>query len=78
MACDCPVLATNVSAIPEVAGDAALLAPAGDDEALTAGIEQILKDEVLRAELRQRGRERIERFRPAPVVRKLLDVLTAA
>jgi glycosyltransferase involved in cell wall biosynthesis len=78
MACDCPVLATNVSAMPEVAGDAALLIPAGDDEALTAGMERMLKDQALGAQLRQRGRPRIERFRPAPVVRQLLEVLTAA
>ena len=53
-----PVACSNVSALPEVAGDAALLFDPLDDSAIAAAIDRLLADGELVAELVRRGRER--------------------
>ncbi len=55
MACGTPVVASNTSAIPEVAGEAGILVPPHDVAALAAALERVLADAVLRADLRARG-----------------------
>jgi glycosyltransferase involved in cell wall biosynthesis len=62
MACGVPVVTSNVSALPEVAGDAALLTDPRDATALCDALERILKDGSLRTELRRRGLERAATF----------------
>ena len=53
-----PVVTTPASAIPEVAGDAALYAAAGDADALAGSLQRVLADQQLAAELGARGRAR--------------------
>lgn len=60
MACGVPVISSDGGALPEVVGDAGMVVPAGDSEALEKALEQLLADDALRAELGQRGRARIE------------------
>jgi alpha-1,3-rhamnosyl/mannosyltransferase len=57
MASGTPVVATSAGAIPEVAGDAAVLVEPGDPAALAAGIERAMadRDRLVRAGL-QRAR----------------------
>jgi glycosyltransferase involved in cell wall biosynthesis len=62
MACGIPVLSSNVTALPEVAGDAALLVDPYDVEAMAAGLERLLADESLRHDLSRRGLERARNF----------------
>ncbi len=62
MACGTPVICSNVTALPEVAGDAALLVDPGDSRALTVALGRVLADEGLRAELRARGLARAGRI----------------
>lgn len=62
MACGAPVLTSTTSALPEVAGDAALLVDPADTAAIAAGITRLVDDGALRAELRARGLERAARF----------------
>jgi glycosyltransferase involved in cell wall biosynthesis len=45
-----------------VVGDAALLFPPGDHEALAAALERLLSDEALRSDLSARGPARAARF----------------
>jgi len=54
-ACGTPVLTSNVSSLPEAAGDAALMVDPYDVETLAVGLERLLTDELLRHELRERG-----------------------
>ena len=61
-ACGTPVLTSNVSSLPEAAGDAALLVDPYDVEALAAGLNRLLTDEPLRHELRERGLTHARRF----------------
>jgi len=62
MACGTPVVATNAASLPEVVGDAGLLAPPGDPDALAASMARVLEDRDLAADLRRRGLERAKRF----------------
>ena len=58
MACGCPVVTSDCSAMPEVTGDAALLADPHDAGALAAALKQVADDPALAAELRARGLKR--------------------
>ena len=62
MAAGVPVVSTATSSLPEVLGDAALLVPVGDPDALAEALLQALGDEALRATLVARGHERAAHF----------------
>lgn len=62
MACGTPVAASNVSAVPEVVGDAALLVDPNSDEALAVALQRLLTDESLRTSLRDKGLARARTF----------------
>jgi glycosyltransferase involved in cell wall biosynthesis len=53
-----PTLVTAAGAVVEVVGDAALVVPVGDDDALAEGIVRIATDEATRADLVARGHVR--------------------
>lgn len=57
-----PVIATDLEVVREVVGEAGLLVPPGDVDALARALERILADDVLRPRLRQAGLERAARF----------------
>jgi glycosyltransferase involved in cell wall biosynthesis len=57
-----PVACSNVSALPEVAGDAAELFDPRDPAAIAAAIRTLLNDAERRAELVRRGHERYPLF----------------
>jgi glycosyltransferase involved in cell wall biosynthesis len=62
MACGTPVLTSNVSSLPEVTGDAALLVPPSDVDAIAERLTRLLEDEQLRRELSERGYRRAAQF----------------
>jgi glycosyltransferase involved in cell wall biosynthesis len=62
MACGTPVVCSNASSLPEVAGDAALLFAPMDVDAITATLERVLTDADLRADLRARGLSQAAHF----------------
>ena len=53
LACGCPTITTDISSLPEVAGDAAVLIPPDNTQALSDGIVQVLSDKDLRVNLKQ-------------------------
>jgi alpha-1,3-rhamnosyl/mannosyltransferase len=55
MAAGCPVLVSNVSAMPEVCGDAALYCDPLDVGSITAGMRRLAEDDALRARLAAAG-----------------------
>ena len=77
LACGTPALASDVSSLPEIAGDAAMLIPADDAEALAAGLIHLLTDADARAALSRRGPGQAARFTWAAAARRLLDVYRA-
>lgn len=61
MACGTPVLASNASCLPEIAGDAALYAQPHDVQSWSGILRQIA-EEPLRAALHERGIEHAQRY----------------
>ncbi|MCE9634373.1 MAG: glycosyltransferase family 4 protein [Planctomycetes bacterium] len=59
MACECPVVASNRTSIPEVCGDAAVLVDPDDQAAFTDAVHRVLHDDELRRTLVERGRLRV-------------------
>jgi glycosyltransferase involved in cell wall biosynthesis len=57
-----PLVATEVGGLPDLVGDAAVLVPAGDPDALDAAVRRLLADPRLRAEYARRGLERAEQW----------------
>ncbi len=62
MAHGVPVVTSNCSAMPEVAGDAALLVDPQDVDAISSALTRLAGEPSLRADLAQRGLERARRF----------------
>jgi glycosyltransferase involved in cell wall biosynthesis len=71
MACGCPVAASNVAAIPEVCGDAAVLFDPNDPEAIAQGV---LEADARADELRAKGLARAAEFTWEASARKHDDV----
>ncbi len=74
MACGAPVLTSNTSSLPEVAGDAACLVDPLDVEAIRAALEKLLRDPDERERLRRLGRQRARQFSWAETARRTLDL----
>lgn len=62
MACGTPVITTDASSLPEVAGDAALLTPPDETPALADALLRVLADPQRRAEMRGAGLRQAARF----------------
>jgi len=64
MAAGLPIVATRAAAIPEVVpdGEAGLLVPPSDPEALAEALDRLLSDPDLRRRLGEAGRRHVERF----------------
>ncbi|RME50095.1 MAG: glycosyltransferase family 1 protein [Caldilineae bacterium] len=62
MACGTPVICSDAASLREVAGDAALIAPAEDVDAWVAGLDAFFTQPGLADDLRRRGLERASRF----------------
>jgi glycosyltransferase involved in cell wall biosynthesis len=62
MAAGLPVVTSNRSALPEVAGDAALLVNPEDTSALTEALRELTNDQKLRSRLATAGRARAAAF----------------
>jgi glycosyltransferase involved in cell wall biosynthesis len=61
MACGVPVVSTDGGALPEVVGDAGVIVPAKNVDALVGAIDALLQDPQRRTELGARGKQRIEK-----------------
>ena len=80
MACGTPVVTSDVSSLPEVAGDAALMVTPDDALGLRQALERLLTDSELRSEMVRRGLARVRGFSwgraaagHAAVYRQVLD-----
>jgi glycosyltransferase involved in cell wall biosynthesis len=74
MASGTPVVTSNVSSLPEVAGDAAVLVDPYDPHAIADGIHRVLTDEDLRRSLRQKGLARAKQFSWEQSVRRIREI----
>ncbi len=74
MANETPVVTSNLSSLPEVAGDAALLVDPYDVASIAEGIRRAVTDEPLRQQLIARGRRRAQEFSWARAAAQTLHV----
>lgn len=78
MACGTPVVTSNVSSLPEVVGDAAVLVKPDNVFDIARGIQEVLLDEGLRAELIRRGHQQAGRFSWERTARQVLEIYNEA
>ncbi|HZT28732.1 MAG TPA: glycosyltransferase family 1 protein [Bryobacteraceae bacterium] len=69
-----PVVTSNRAALPEVAGDAALLVDPEDTDALAGALQNLIRDQDLRADLSRRGRLRAAQFTWEKAVERTWEV----
>jgi glycosyltransferase involved in cell wall biosynthesis len=78
MASGTPVVTSNVSSLPEVAGDAAVLVDPQSPDAIADGIYQVLSNDALRCELKKKGALRAKQFSWETSVRRIRDIYRQA
>jgi len=78
MACGTPVVTSNVSSLPEVAGDAAVLVNPENVFEIARGIKEVLLDEDLRRRLIAKGKAQAARFSWERTARQVLEVYREA
>lgn len=69
----CPIVASNVSSIPEVTGEAAILIDPNNDDEIAKGIKKLLRSKKLRNEMREKGFKQAEKFSWKRNAQKLLN-----
>ncbi|MCE8040711.1 glycosyltransferase family 4 protein [Halomonas daqingensis] len=78
MACGTPVITSNCTSLPEVAGDAAMLVDPLDTQELQDAIERLEQDASLRDELIVKGFDRAKLFTWEKTAQKVQEVLDSA
>ena len=61
-ACNCPCIVSNLSSLPEVAGNAALYIDPTSSDSITQAVEQLIHNPAIRQELIRKGREQLSNF----------------
>ncbi len=74
MACGTPTIVSNVSSLPEVVGDAALMVNPENWEELAIAMHRLLTDDQLHAELREKGLQRARCFSWEQAAERTLEV----
>jgi len=62
MKCGCPVVTSNLSSMPEVAGEAGILVNPLDVKDIVRGIEMVIRDKATGERLRKKGFEQVKKF----------------
>jgi glycosyltransferase involved in cell wall biosynthesis len=79
MACGVPVVGSNSAEIPNVIGDAGVVVPEGDPQALCRAIDRVLREPELRRTLADRGRSRaLEHYTHARIADETVNVYRSA
>jgi glycosyltransferase involved in cell wall biosynthesis len=74
MSCRCPIVCSDVTSLPELAGDAAVLVHPYDVEGLADAMWRVLSDRDLRADLVAKGLARARHFSWEKAARQTLQV----
>jgi glycosyltransferase involved in cell wall biosynthesis len=74
MACDLPVVASDIPAHREVAKDGAWFVDPSDSESIASGIERLWDDPALQSRLREEGARRVKLFTWEEAARKTLAI----
>ncbi|HNS32464.1 MAG TPA: glycosyltransferase family 1 protein [bacterium] len=74
MACGCPVITSNITAMPEIAGGAAILVNPYDEDEIADAVDRVLSDERLRQDMKKKGLERAKFFSWEKAINNTLDL----
>jgi glycosyltransferase involved in cell wall biosynthesis len=69
-----PVITSNRTSMPEVAGDAALIINPESVEEIREALTKLITDASLRNDLIEKGQKNVQRFRPAAVAAKYVEL----
>ncbi len=72
---DCPVITSDISSLPEAAGDAALYVNPESVDDIAAKMGKLLEDKKLRQDLIKKGREQIKKFSWEKSAKETLEIL---
>ena len=75
MSCGTPVITSNISSLPEVAGDAAILVDPNNPSEIVQAMKNVSENQTLRAELIKKGYEQIKKFSWQKTAKEYLDIL---
>jgi alpha-1,3-rhamnosyl/mannosyltransferase len=78
MACGTPVVTSDVSSMPEITGDAALLIDPNDEGALANALIEVVNNDRLRAALREKGIAQAKKFTWGDAAEKTLRLYQEA
>ncbi len=74
MICKCPVIASNVSSIPEVVGNAGILVDPNNVDEISRAIYRVTSNPELREEMKKKGYEKGQMFRWETTAKKTLNI----
>jgi glycosyltransferase involved in cell wall biosynthesis len=74
MASGTPVITSNVSSLPEVVGDAAMLIDPYEPDAIAGAMRRVMLDDRLRDDMRERGLARAREFSWARSIRRVREI----
>jgi glycosyltransferase involved in cell wall biosynthesis len=77
MRCGVPVACANISSLPEVAGDAAVMFDPSDECAMASALESLLTDPTRRLDYKERGLRQSGQFTWSIAAQRTLDLLHA-
>ena len=75
--CGCPVVTSNISSMPEFAGDAAMLIDPNNVDFIAEGIHKILSNPELRSSLIEKGLKRAKEFTWERTAQQMLSVFNS-
>jgi len=75
MACNCPTVVSNVASIPEVCADASYYIDPNNINSIAKGIYEVINDETLQNELKQKGIQRVKKFSWEDSARKIAEII---
>jgi len=73
MSCDVPVITSNITSMPEAAGDAGFLVNPNSVQEISSAMKKIFEDPVLRTSMIEKGRKQTEKFSWDLTAKKLWD-----
>ncbi len=74
MCCDCPVVTSDVSSMPEAGGEAAMYAAPTDYEGVAVYVRRLLEEDAFREERIEKGRIQKMKFAPEKVTADMMGV----
>jgi glycosyltransferase involved in cell wall biosynthesis len=74
MSAGCPVVTSNISSMPEVAGNAAVYVEAFDIDSIADGMKQLASDSRLRMSLAKAGHDRVAKFSWENTARQMMEI----